>query len=155
MKKNKIFFVSILWFCCLHPTISNALASEQTSAIGYWTTISDEDNMPRSVVQIFNHQGKLEGRILKVYPKEGDHELCIHCPGKLKKKTIIGLRMMWGLSPDGQNAWSDGQILDPKTGKIYRCKIELNNSGKKLAVRGYIGISFFGRTQTWIRRHKP
>jgi len=133
----------------------NALASDNTSAIGYWTTISDEDNKPRSVIQIINNQGYLEGRILKVYAKEGDHELCINCGGKLKNTPIIGLKFLWGMIPDGDKTWSGGQILDPKTGKTYKCKMRLTNDGKELSVRGYVGISVFGRTQIWVRRNTP
>jgi uncharacterized protein (DUF2147 family) len=50
-----------------------------------------------------------------------------------------------------ENGWEGGQILDPDNGKIYRCKMHLEKDGKELVVRGYIGISLLGRSQTWVR----
>lgn len=155
MKKFIQSLALIILTCCGFIVHFNAQAADDTSAIGYWTTISDEDHKPRSVVQIINHQGYLEGRILKVYAKEGDHDLCINCEGKLKNTPIIGLRFLWDMSPDGDKAWSGGKILDPKTGKTYKCKMSLTKDGKELSVRGYLGISLFGRTQIWVRRHTP
>ena len=59
---------------------------------------------------------------------------------------------MWGLTREsGEEWWESGSILDPDNGKTYRCKIRLTNGGKNLDVRGYVGISLFGRTQTWNR----
>jgi uncharacterized protein (DUF2147 family) len=140
---NSVFFIS-----------AYAISVDKTSANGFWTTISDEDNKPRSVVQIISRNGQLEGIILKVYAKPDDHELCIQCHGKLKNQPIIGLRILWDLIPSGDRSWASGKILDPKTGKVYKCKISLDKTGKKLSVRGYIGISLFGRTQTWIRHQQ-
>jgi uncharacterized protein (DUF2147 family) len=48
--------------------------------------------------------------------------------------------------------WSGGEILDPENGKTYRAKMKLTDGGQKLVLRGYIGISIFGRSQTWLRR---
>jgi uncharacterized protein (DUF2147 family) len=54
------------------------------------------------------------------------------------------------MRPDGDE-WSGGEILDPETGKTYRAKMRLEDGGRKLIVRGYIGFSLFGRSQTWLR----
>jgi len=62
------------------------------------------------------------------------------------------MTILWDLKPDGEQAWSDGSILDPAKGKTYRAKARLVEGGDKLEVRGYIGIEALGRTQTWIRQ---
>jgi uncharacterized protein (DUF2147 family) len=61
-----------------------------------------------------------------------------------------GLLVISGVHRDG-DVWDGGEILDPDIGKVYRVKLKLADGGKKLLVRGYIGFSLFGRTQTWIR----
>ena len=61
------------------------------------------------------------------------------------------MEILRGLHPDGDE-WTGGEILDPESGKTYRAKLKLIDNGEKLEVRGYIGFSMFGRSQTWIRR---
>ena len=68
----------------------------------------------------------------------------------LKNKPETGLQIMWDLKKDGDQ-WSGGQILDPHNGKVYRCYISLEDGGKKLKVRGYIGFAMIGRTEYWQR----
>lgn len=59
---------------------------------------------------------------------------------------------MWGLKQSSDREWKGGKIIDPKIGKIYGCRLTISPNGKKLFVRGYIGISVLGRTQVWLRR---
>lgn len=142
--KLRVIFLLGLFFC------GTALAEKVTSPIGDWVTISDKTHKPKGLVRISERNGKLEAKILKIYNPEEKSGLCKKCPGALKDKPILGLRFLWGMKPDGQNTWSGGEILDPKEGKIYRCKLSLDPSKNQLQVRGYIGISLFGRTQTWV-----
>lgn len=149
--KSLIRYSAILLTCFALLGFTNLSYAAAKSPIGVWTTISDKTNKPRSVVRIYESKGILYGKILKVYKEPGDHNTCINCPGNFKNKPIVGLRFMYGLKPDGRNEWSGGHILDPKPGKIYKCKITLLPDGKTLKVRGYIGFSLLGRTQTWHR----
>lgn len=48
--------------------------------------------------------------------------------------------------------YRDGDILDPENGTVYRCRMQLEDGGRKLRVRGFIGISWFGRSQVWQRQ---
>jgi uncharacterized protein (DUF2147 family) len=64
---------------------------------------------------------------------------------------VVGLVILSGLKKDGV-AYTGGQILDPDNGKVYSSKINLTDGGKKLDVRGYIGVSILGRSQIWNRR---
>jgi uncharacterized protein (DUF2147 family) len=61
------------------------------------------------------------------------------------------MTIIWGMKKDGDD-WAGGKILDPKNGKVYGCKMHLEDGGKKLEVRGFIGFSMLGRSQTWERQ---
>ncbi len=127
-------------------------AVDLSSPVGTWRTISDKDDLQRSLVQIWEHNGRLYGKITKVYPRPTDpKELkCELCEGSLKDAPTIGLRILWDLRKD-DDQWVDGLILDPENGKTYKCFIELQDGGKKLKVRGFLGVSLLGRTQYWHR----
>ena len=92
------------------------------------------------------------GRIDSLFSKPGEdpNRVCVKCEGKNKNKPVKGLTIIWNLKQDGDE-WSGGQILDPKSGKVYRCKLKLADDGNKLIVRGFLGISLLGRSQEWIR----
>ena len=75
--------------------------------------------------------------------------VCDTCEGKNKNKPILGMVILNGLKKDGKE-WNDGEILEPKNGKYYKCYITLLNN-TKLKIRGYIGISLLGRTEYWYR----
>lgn len=129
---------------CYFPAVMAA-----GSPAGSWTTIDDQTGTKRSVVNLSVSNGTLSGTIVKVYPQPGDTGICSKCPGAFKGKKIQGLRFVWGLKDKGNGEWEGGSILDPKTGKIYKVKMTLK--GNKLDVRGYVGVSLLGRTQTWVR----
>ena len=137
--------IAIMVMALLMPLITIAA---QTPA-GTWTTIDDKTGQKRAVIRLSVSGGTLNGTIVKVYPQPGDSGTCKNCPGGFKNKPILGLRFLWGLKDKGNGVWEDGQILDPKSGKIYRAKITVQ--GNKLYVRGYVGISALGRTQVWVR----
>jgi uncharacterized protein (DUF2147 family) len=125
------------------------LACAGQSPAGSWTTIDDKTGAKRAVVNISASGSTLNGTIVKIFPQPGDSGICSKCPGAFKGKEIVGLGFLWGLKKDGDNEWSGGSILDPKTGKVYKAKMTLK--GNKLYVRGYYGISMLGRTQVWVR----
>jgi uncharacterized protein (DUF2147 family) len=130
---------------------ANALAADG-SPVGTWRTIDDKTKQPRSIISIVENNGELTGVVEKLFDQPGDDpaHLCKECRDERKDKPIIGMTILWGLKKDGQT-WSGGEILDPHNGKIYRCKITPSADGMSLNVRGYIGISLIGRTQTWLR----
>jgi len=130
---------------------TNALAQE-ASPVGRWTTIDDETKKPKSVISIYEENGKLFGKIEKLFlePNEEQNPVCDKCEGAWKNKPILGMVILRDLQKD-DDEWSGGKILDPGNGKTYKCKIALEDGGKKLKVRGYIGMSLLGRTQHWVR----
>ena len=117
--------------------------------IGKWKTIDDETGKEKSIVEIFEKNGKVFGRILEVLDPEKKNKKCELCEGEDKNKSIQGLLIIKGLTKE-DDEYSNGKILDPKNGKLYKCSISLE-SKDKLKVRGYIGISLIGRTQYWYR----
>lgn len=149
---QKKFYLPILLFSLLGIFAFSSLSyAVNLSPVGSWTTISDKDGKPRSIVKITEKNNKLYGTILKIYPRPGDPKTCIHCPGRFHNKPPIGLTIMWGLHQVNRNEWTGGKILDPTSGNIYRLTLTVSPNGKIIHARGYIGISLFGRTQTWIR----
>lgn len=130
-----------------------ATAQTDGSLTGRWKTIDDETNAPRSIVEITEANGELQGRILQIFyrPDEKPDPVCEACEGERKDKPVIGMTFLWGLKPDGSNEWASGSVLDPKNGKIYNAKATLTEAGQKLRLRGFIGTPILGRTQIWLR----
>jgi len=130
--------------------------AENSSVEGYWKTIDDNTKKPRSIVHLYTKDGELRAKIVKIYLREDEDEnpVCDKCPGDLKNKPAMGMEIFNGMKQN-KDEWSGGTVLDPDSGKTYRCKIKLTDGGKKLDVRGFIGISLLGRTQTWIRVSSP
>jgi len=134
---------------------ASALALAQSSPAGTWKTIDDTTGKPRGVIEITEKDGVYNGRLVKslVEPADSKPKVCDKCTDARKDQPIVGMTLLTGLRKSGENEWAGGEILDPETGKLYKCKMALADDGKKLNVRGFIGISLIGRTQTWERDH--
>ena len=128
-----------------------AFAAEMTP-VGTWTTIDDATGKPKSIVQITESNGKLEGKVLEVLQSEqGPHPVCKECDGERKDKPVEGMVIIWNVEKDG-DVWDGGKILDPKNGKTYKVKLTMMEGGNKLDVHGYIGFALLGRSQVWERK---
>jgi uncharacterized protein (DUF2147 family) len=127
-------------------------SSDQATPVGRWRTIDDDTKKPKSIVAITEEDGKLEGRIEELLdPNRPEPDpVCKKCEGERKNKPIRGMKILWGVKKSG-DTWTGGKILDPNNGKVYRVNLTPSDGGKKLVVRGYVGIALIGRTQTWIR----
>ena len=141
MKKN--IFLAILF------VFTSIIISNAQSIFGKWKTIDDKTGNAKSIVEIYNVDGKAYAKVLQLLEKGKENELCDNCKGVKKDKPIKGMQIINGLSKDNDE-WDGGKILDPKTGKEYKCYITLEEPNK-LKVRGYIGFSLLGRTQYWYR----
>jgi len=126
--------------------------SQDASPTGLWKNIDDTTGKPRALIRISESNGMLQGKIEQVFPApgEGPNPRCTKCEGINRDAPVIGLVIMSGLRKDGDE-YVDGQILDPDSGKTYHSKAKLVDNGRKLDVRGYVGVPLLGRTQTWVR----
>lgn len=129
-----------------------AMAQADTP-VGTWQTIDDHTGQPKALVQIVDSgNGTLSGKVIKgLGPNDQPDRRCIACTDARKDQPILGMTIIDDMKKDG-DAWDHGQILDPENGKLYKCKMHLEDGGNKLVVRGYIGVSLLGRSQTWVRQ---
>lgn len=125
-----------------------SLSGQAKTIVGKWKTIDDETGKPKSVVEIVEKNGKYFGKVIRLFqaPEEDQDPICDLCPtdDDRHKKKIIGMEILRNLVKN-ENEYSEGTIIDPNNGKIYRCKVWLE--GENLKLRGYLGPFF--RTQTW------
>ncbi len=124
----------------------------QTSPVGLWQSIDDTTGKPRAEIRISEAAGVLTGRIERsLLPTPADAVLlCTLCPDDRKDKPLIGMDIIRQMKAGSDaQTWEGGEILDPEKGKIFKLRLQLQDGGKKLQVRGYIGPFF--RNQTWIR----
>jgi uncharacterized protein (DUF2147 family) len=129
--------------------LSLPLISFSQGVIGKWKTIDDETGKAKSIVKIYEENGKIYGEIYKILTPGEENKKCVECEGDLHNKPIQGMQILKNLVKDGEE-WNDGTILDPNNGTTYSCYITLE-SKDKLKVRGFIGFSLIGRTQYWYR----
>lgn len=118
------------------------------SIVGTWKTIDDEENVEKSHIEIYEENGKMYGKVVKLL-EGATTSICDECEGDLKGKPITGMVVLKNLEKK-DDYYEDGEILDPGTGKVYSCWAQLE-SADKLKLRGFIGFSLLGRTQYWYR----
>ena len=121
------------------------------SPVGLWQTVDDKTGEIRGEVRLFQNAGIIYGQIARVIDPKAIGQLCVKCTGDRHDKPILGLDVIRGVRPDGPDSWSGGEILDPETGDTYRVTLKLEDTGRKLVVRGSILGGLIGRSQTWIR----
>jgi uncharacterized protein (DUF2147 family) len=148
LKTNKISTFKMLVACLVFLFLSQTGWSQ---IVGKWKTIDDETNQAKSIVEIWkSSDGMYYGKIMKLFDETKKDNVCDKCDPKdpRYKQKIVGLKIIMGMKKTAENEWSGGNILDPNNGKVYKCK--LYREGKNLMVRGFIGVSVIGRTQTWL-----
>jgi len=123
--------------------------SYSQSILGKWKSIDEETQKDESIIEIYQEDGKFYGKIIQLLNPKTKDATCENCKGKNKNKPIKGLVIINGLKKEGDE-WSGGKVLDPKNGKNYKCYITLQDENT-MKLRGYIGISLFGRTAYWYR----
>jgi len=128
--------------------LSISLLSTQ-SITGKWKTIDDETGEAKSIVDIYEYEGKIYGIIIELLNAKEENPLCKKCKGTKKDKPILTMIIIDGLTKD-DDAYSGGTILDPSNGKTYTCRLKLDDDDSDtLQVRGY--VAFFYKTQYWKR----
>lgn len=139
---SRLFLATLLAF----PSFASA------GVDGYWKTVDDSTGKARSIVKITTDGESASGQIYQLFrqPDESADPKCTPCKGEKKDRWTSDLVIIEGLKGSGKK-WEGGSILDPASGKVYSCYITESDDGKTLEVRGYMGISLLGRTQTWHR----
>lgn len=136
------FLLFSIFFCL-------SIVLHAQSILGEWETFDDKTKEKKGLVLIYKEGNTYSGKIVETYTGE-NNEVCEKCKGEKANKPIIGLKIIQDLIEE-DDTFQQGTILDPENGEEYKCYLELV-SENKLKVRGYIGVSLFGRTQYWIRK---
>lgn len=120
------------------------------SPVGLWKTIDDNTGEAKSHVEIYEKDGKLHGKVVKLLIKPMD-TICDNCKGDKKDKPVVGMEILSDLQTY-KDYWSYGQIMDPENGKYYKCNVWFEDGNTDiLKLRGYIGMAALGRNQDWHR----
>ena len=125
-------------------------ADEAQSPLGLWRTIDDNTGKPRGIVRVYEQDGRYFARIERSLTPGEEGRKCTACTDEHKDQPFIGLLLMRNVKLE-KGEYSGGDILDPDTGSVYRCNFKLEDGGKTLVVRGFMGVSLFGRSQRWLR----
>src|SRR5262245_33281730 len=124
----------------------------EPSAVGLWEQVDDKTRQPESWFRIAERNGIYEGNIVKIFFKPGEDEnwVCDKCEGDERGKPVLGLALIKGMQRNGLS-YENGTIMDPRDGSVYKALMRLAPDGQRLEVRGYLGFSLFGPSQTWNR----
>ena len=138
----------ILLFCLVFLFMGKAMFGQ--TVFGQWKTIDDKSGIEKAIVEIYEEDGLVYGKIVKILEKGRENERCTKCKGDDKGKPMVGIKVIKGLKFDGDDEYKGGRLFDPEYGVEVRGKIWLlPDDADKLMVRGY--LAFLYRTQTWLR----
>ena len=121
---------------------------------GLWEQVDEKTGKVQALVRIVERPGgRYQGFVEKLFiaPGEDPNPRCEDCTDERKNQPVLGMRIISDLKRSGTDSFGEGEILDPDSGDTYRLKITIMDGGKKLDVRGFIGISLFGRSQIWLK----
>ena len=123
---------------------------------GFWKSIDDRTGEPLSLIEIKQEKdGTYSGTIIHRYPNQGGHTLthCTKCPEPFKDKPLVGLKILTGFQELAKKPgyYVNGKVVDAKSGGVYKGKANVSKNGRRLHMRGYVGISLLGRSNVWVR----
>ncbi len=151
MREHSHGRLGVLALALLGALVFSHAAAGVPSAAGVWKQMGD-DGKVGALVTIAEEGGVFVGRLSQLFLDPGDdpNPVCNNCPGDKLNQPLLGLVFIEGMKQDGLD-YEGGTILDPESGKVYHAKMSLSPDGTELTVRGYLGWSIFGKSQTWTR----
>ena len=149
---NRMLIKAIVGFSIACASLTTFAASIE----GYWKSIEERTGEQLSIVEIRKgNDGRYHGKIVYRYPNSHGIALtnCTKCPAPYTNKPILGLEILSGFreDPNKPDSYIDGRVLEPTSGRIYKGKAVVSGEGKRLRMRGYMGVSALGRTVVWLR----
>jgi len=123
------------------------------SPVGIWQAVDPDTKQPTGWFAITGNNGVYAGTLVRMFlrPGQDSNIVCDKCRDDRHNQPWLGLQIIRGMKPDGDNKYDGGTILDPRDGHVYDAMMTVKPDGQTLVVRGFLGVSFLGRDEYWTR----